>query len=397
MCIFFSNNIGYTQMSPEDLIAYKSTLLSETERIGRFISKMALAKKAKAEGADVDSLPYCLKLEQNSFSKSTDVIFHQFEGFESPNPYTACSFYQGLLNQPYDEILIVWRVIGDSVFFSQPVSNESGEKAYPRCRVVIHEKYHCYKNGVEVYGHTVYKSVNFRIYESGPDTVKMVKCIGITSSRPVVWKTDKTTPEPEKDEDPLSSDVDDDGISNDVDLCPYQYGHAKFCGCPKKPKFPSRLTTLVPSLGNHHLNRANKAYWAWAGMVVSSYGFSTYYFIRFKESFPNCCDIPPEPSDVSGWDKYRTARLYRQNALTFAGIGTGIWIANIIQTNVQYSYQEKLRGCNPKEYKAYEIGIFEAPNQNRFLYQPDPMPSLSLLTIRWNLNPTSSNGIDFIP
>lgn len=165
-------------------------------------------------------------------------------------------------------------------------------------------------------------------------------------------------------------DEDNDKVCDFLDRCPKVTGSPDNNGCPiignednkestaKLRKYKKVIFPPVPSLVDYRLVKYDgyskgKPHWIWATGVGLSYGTSAYFFGTCSLDYGGC-KVPKKFVD-GDFNKYRKAKLYRQNGFIFGAIGTLIWITDIVQAKRRFKRsKQQMNSATGLQY--YHLG-----------------------------------------
>lgn len=238
------------------------------------------------------------------------------------------------------DLNFVVSVLRDSIEYGRYFSNS---EAYPGVKTYIMEKY----NSVDLDGR---QTVNFR-QKTVVHRLSMIENdewqISLNNIR-VSYESELQDvslfiPPPSEDDGLIKefeeleeiSDYDGDGILNRDDQCPNTPGILRYNGC-KKPYTPPIAAFVVPGMANLLVSENKKREWYWLAGVAGSFGASIFYATK------------------------RDTPLYNGNMYYFAGLGTALWIGDIISARKKYKKRKILTeelSMNPQI--KFNLGVTE--------------------------------------
>lgn len=330
-----SSLFSQTEDSSEDDINkddYKHAIAWEIRELNRTVNNMIRRKNNQEEvERGKQTLGRYFYEPSGSFS-------HRFyENKDAPKQFQFVEFVDKLLE--YDNVVYNWTIQADSVHYGRKVSmrekNSDLGWAYAGNWIIIREIFLTVKNAnpnqnvkPEKYGSFIFPfKVEFRIeklIEEDPELkiVRVKSTIGGGAC--------------------TRCDTDGDGGIDIVDDCPFKEGEkdCKYCPpkfCPidtsssgRKPSYSFKygLRPLIPSLGDYHCKPKGTFRGGWAIGVIASAGLGTKYYIDSKKLYPG------NLREFGGGDfeKYRDAKLAKQNAYVFYSLAALIWTTDIIQS-----------------------------------------------------------------
>lgn len=379
---------------------------TETNLLGRAFKKIGVQIGKHPEP---NLTPY-VNIMDHVFLDPKSAVWHKFESNTATTSHPYRDFCFLLMEENYSNIRIDWDINVQSIELGRMVTDNDGKMVFPEAKVVIEEVFNGYEGTTLVYSNSSNKTLTFRVWpdenklrvtrintakfseikiresaknndidgdgipdplDSCPEVAGSAICRGCPANDSdndgVADCNDlcPDTPGSPRDFGCPSEDTDGDGVNNDKDKCPDDPGPKENCGCPigvvVTSELPTRFVTLIPSLGDYKLDATGKPYWLWAAGVIANYGLGGYHYYRYKKLSSDIDITPPPISDANGWQNYREAKQAKENALVFAGIGTGLWIASIIQSNKRFNKMKKDLGCSDMS------GIFFGPPENYHL------------------------------
>lgn len=381
-------------ISNEEKPLYEQYAIERVQKLGKVLAKVSYKK------GDLETRQWATEIIDTMFYEEKSRIFHQFPEHTTTQVYSAEKLIERF--SQLDVVVVHWiQIFRDSLVLNQPRCQD------PECRVKVYtnrtmgfKEYFLAGNGTSSLFERVFlKTIAYRIYNIDETTwyIKFDRITSLIGEPPnpnddydgdgILNKDDEcptTKGEPKNNGCP-SSDIDGDGVMDRKDNCPDVPGDPKCQGCPCPPVPPQPmvkpgLKPFIPVYGDYKLRpKKSGAHWLWAAGLGASLGASGYSFFKCNEQFPGC-RLPAAYFDAD-FERYREAKLHRQNAIIFGVLAGAIYATDVVDTYLAVGRMNKKN----REVGRYQLGL---------KIEPLGVQSASLsMGIRFNLSVSSRYSI----